>query len=98
MRTTISVLVAILIVLSSSANSNEPNRLPNVTSVLVEKAKRNMYLMAGRRIIKSYRIALGKNPVGPKQFEGDGKTPEGRYKKSTERVLSGTACVLPLTV
>jgi murein L,D-transpeptidase YafK len=79
MRTTISVLIAILMVSCSSANSNEPNRLPNVTSVLVEKAKRNMHLMAGGRIIRSYRIALGNNPVGPKQFEGDGRTPEGRY-------------------
>jgi murein L,D-transpeptidase YafK len=30
-------------------------------------------------LIKSYQIALGKNPTGPKQFEGDFRTPEGLY-------------------
>jgi murein L,D-transpeptidase YafK len=30
--------------------------------------------------IKIYRIALGRNPLGAKQEEGDMKTPEGIYK------------------
>ena len=30
--------------------------------------------------IKTYRIALGRNPLGAKQEEGDMKTPEGIYK------------------
>ncbi|MBK8353020.1 MAG: L,D-transpeptidase family protein [Saprospirales bacterium] len=29
--------------------------------------------------MKTYTIALGKTPIGKKQFEGDGKTPEGLY-------------------
>ena len=29
--------------------------------------------------IKTYRIALGRNPLGAKQEEGDMKTPEGIY-------------------
>ena len=29
--------------------------------------------------LKSYRIALGGQPIGPKQQEGDMKTPEGLY-------------------
>jgi murein L,D-transpeptidase YafK len=33
---------------------------------------------AGRRL-KEYRVALGFSPVGPKQHEGDGRTPEGKY-------------------
>ncbi|GAB6182501.1 L,D-transpeptidase family protein [Thermodesulfovibrio hydrogeniphilus] len=31
------------------------------------------------KILKAYRVALGKNPVGAKYAQGDGKTPEGRY-------------------
>src|SRR5437867_11892029 len=31
-------------------------------------------------MLKSYRVALGRNPVGAKQEEGDMKTPEGIYK------------------
>ena len=33
----------------------------------------------GKELIKTYNIRLGFNPVGHKQEEGDGKTPEGRY-------------------
>ena len=31
------------------------------------------------QVYRSYKIALGGNPVGHKQFEGDRKTPEGLY-------------------
>ena len=31
-------------------------------------------------MLKTYPIALGKQPVGHKHFEGDGKTPEGKYR------------------
>src|SRR5262249_25609436 len=30
-------------------------------------------------ILRSYRVALGREPVGHKLCEGDGRTPEGRY-------------------
>ena len=47
--------------------------------VVVEKGKRTLSLYRGDTLLKSYKIALGKNPVGPKQREGDGRTPEGNY-------------------
>lgn len=52
---------------------------PPVTEIQVHKSERKMYLISGNTIIKEYDVALGKNPVGQKQFEGDGKTPEGAY-------------------
>lgn len=52
---------------------------PEVTSIVVNKRQRHMYLMHHDRILKSYKIHLGFAPVGHKQFEGDGKTPEGSY-------------------
>lgn len=54
-------------------------RGPEVTEVQVHKADRKMYLISGNKVLKSYDIALGFAPVGHKQFEGDGKTPEGTY-------------------
>lgn len=36
-------------------------------------------LLKDGEIIKSYKVSLGKNPVGPKVQEGDQKTPEGSY-------------------
>lgn len=52
---------------------------PEVTQVQVHKADRKLYLISQDRVLKSYDIALGFAPMGHKQFEGDGKTPEGAY-------------------
>lgn len=45
----------------------------------VFKSKRKMKVYSGERLLKTYTISLGRNPVGHKQFEGDFKTPEGSY-------------------
>lgn len=47
--------------------------------IRVDKQARRMTLLRAGEPIKSYQIALGGNPVGPKQREGDSRTPEGRY-------------------
>ncbi len=47
--------------------------------VVVEKAKRSMHLMQNGRVLKSYRVALGGDPVGHKTQQGDQRTPEGVY-------------------
>ena len=52
---------------------------PQVTSIEVHKADRRMYLLHGSEVLKTYKVRLGGNPIGPKQFEGDQKTPEGAY-------------------
>jgi murein L,D-transpeptidase YafK len=54
-------------------------RGPEVTSIVVHKAERKMYLLHNNKVLQSYTVHLGGNPVGHKQFEGDGKTPEGTY-------------------
>jgi tetratricopeptide (TPR) repeat protein len=47
--------------------------------VLIEKRERRLTLFSKDKILKSYRIALGGNPNGPKERQGDNKTPEGVY-------------------
>jgi murein L,D-transpeptidase YafK len=47
--------------------------------VVVAKADRTLTLYRGTQVLRTYRIALGRNPVGPKEQEGDGRTPEGVY-------------------
>src|SRR5437588_372629 len=59
------------------------HRLPAGTTIdriVVEKSARKLSVFRDGRHVKAYRIALGRNPVGPKQEEGDMKTPEGIYK------------------
>lgn len=50
-----------------------------VIRIIIEKSKRTMTLLWQDRQVKIYRIALGRDPVGPKVMEGDNKTPEGLY-------------------
>jgi tetratricopeptide (TPR) repeat protein len=50
-----------------------------VSKILIEKGERRLTLMAKEKPLKSYRIALGGNPTGPKERQGDNKTPEGIY-------------------
>ncbi len=52
---------------------------PPVTQVVVKKGERKLYLISGKTVIKSYEIDLGRQPVGDKKYEGDGRTPEGLY-------------------
>jgi len=47
--------------------------------VLIEKKERRLTLLLKGEVIKTYKIALGGNPVGPKERQGDNKTPEGTY-------------------
>src|SRR5689334_24472277 len=50
-----------------------------VDRVVINKARREMLLLSGESVVRSYRVALGRDPVGHKEREGDGRTPEGRY-------------------
>jgi murein L,D-transpeptidase YafK len=47
--------------------------------IVILKSARTMTLLSGAKILKTYKVALGSVPVGPKQVEGDHKTPEGNY-------------------
>ncbi len=39
-----------------------------------------MLLLRDERVVRDYEVALGANPKGPKRRNGDGRTPEGRYR------------------
>ena len=47
--------------------------------ILIEKKERRLTLISKKKVIKTYKIALGGNPEGPKERQGDNKTPEGTY-------------------
>ncbi|MBZ5684547.1 MAG: L,D-transpeptidase family protein [Acidobacteriia bacterium] len=47
--------------------------------VVVLKKERTLQLLSGGRVIRSYKVALGGDPVGAKTRQGDHKTPEGIY-------------------
>ena len=53
---------------------------PRITGIVVNKGEREMFLLHNGQVIEDYKIDLGFAPIGDKEREGDGKTPEGRYR------------------
>jgi len=53
--------------------------LEKADRILVLKSRRKLELLRGGTVIKSYPIALGRHPKGPKRRRGDDRTPEGIY-------------------
>jgi murein L,D-transpeptidase YafK len=47
--------------------------------ILVDKSERKLMLLNEGEVVRTYPIALGRNPEGHKQVRGDGRTPEGLY-------------------
>ena len=54
-------------------------RTESADKILIEKKERRLMLISKGEVIKTYKIALGGDPIGPKEREGDSKTPEGTY-------------------
>ena len=80
-RTFIRTGTSVAAVSALTACSDTPGGYtgPPVTSIVVQKERRQMFLMNENNVLKRYDIDLGFSPVGHKQIEGDGKTPEGAY-------------------
>lgn len=51
----------------------------NADRLVVKKSARKLFLFAGDELLRSYEVALGRNPVGHKERRGDYRTPEGKY-------------------
>jgi murein L,D-transpeptidase YafK len=59
--------------------SDSTELLPQGDHIVVHKAERRLFLMQGSTVLRTYRVALGLNPVGQKERAGDSRTPEGKY-------------------
>ncbi|SMR82561.1 L,D-transpeptidase catalytic domain [Aliiroseovarius halocynthiae] len=80
MRTVVAIAAVLALFFTASCGDKvHQYDGPEVTRIVVNKGDRKMYLLHGTEVLKSYDVDLGFAPEGHKQFEGDGKTPEGRY-------------------
>lgn len=71
-------LRVVALLATSASAAAEP--LPLVDHIVVRKAERVMELYAEDRLVRRIAgIQLGGAPLGPKRFQGDKRTPEGRY-------------------
>lgn len=81
------ILVALLIFYYFYPDAPLPDK--PVTKLVVIKSKRTLEVYSGNVLLKTYSIALGKEPSGKKESEGDNKTPEGIYSINAKNAGSG---------
>ncbi|MBS4013615.1 MAG: L,D-transpeptidase family protein [Bacteroidetes bacterium] len=60
-----------------------------IDKLVVLKSKRQMLAYSEGQLVKTYKISLGKQPIGAKEFQGDKKTPEGLYFINDKNPHSG---------
>ena len=58
---------------------NNPPGNPDETLITIRKAARTLTLRTEDGVERTYKIALGNSPIGDKEREGDGRTPEGEF-------------------
>jgi murein L,D-transpeptidase YafK len=73
-------LPLVLVLLAGASAPAPPLIFPEVDHILIAKAARTMTLFGtDGSVTVIEHIQLGDAPIGPKQFEGDERTPEGRF-------------------
>lgn len=74
-----ATLLVILVGFFASPALAAPGSLGKADWILVLKSERKLLLLRHGVVLRSYPIALGPHPRGPKHANGDGRTPEGLY-------------------
>ena len=69
--------VAVCLPWSAAARAQEGIKADRI---IIDKSERLLTLLRGDEALGRYTVALGAAPKGPKQFEGDQRTPEGVYR------------------
>ncbi len=81
MRTLIIIFTLTILSVFHISDAFAQKIMPEIKNpkITVEKHKRNLKLYDGRKLVKTYKISIGAVPIGDKEIEGDGKTPEGEF-------------------
>lgn len=58
----------------------QQHRLETPVRIVIHKSSHTLELIQGDRVIKSYKVAIGRGGLDPKQQQGDHRTPEGTYR------------------
>ncbi len=78
-RRTVGIVLA-LVCACAAGSAATTSAFERADRVVVRKAERKLYLMRGQTVLRSFKVALGLSPQGPKLSEGDFRTPEGTYE------------------
>ena len=76
---------ATTLALSLLALAAAPQKAPShIDEIRIDKSDHTLELVVEGQVYKRYRVAIGPGGDGPKQWEGDMKTPVGRYRVIAE--------------
>jgi murein L,D-transpeptidase YafK len=81
-------LLAVLCVYYFYPEDKMPENIA-IDNIVVFKSKRKLMVYSKGKLIKTYNISLGTQPIGAKEYEGDKKTPEGIYFINDKNPHSG---------
>ena len=81
MGISLAIITSTSVIAAEGVSENKQAMLNNIVvdKVFVDKSARTLQLLSDDKVIKSYHIALGGNPIGHKQQQGDQRTPVGSY-------------------
>lgn len=83
------MLLLLLMVGCGPATVEGPRTAPHADFVSVDKSDRTLRLFAAGELLRTYRgLQFGGAPEGHKRFQGDERTPEGRYTIDTRNPAS----------
>lgn len=88
-RTFLVGIVVLALVMIEVSVHYAMGALPPVELIVVYKSQQIMQLLSGNEVVRSYKVALGRNPLGRKQKAGDCRTPEGCYVIDRHKKDSG---------
>lgn len=75
----IALLLAASSVVVTAATDNPVTPSQKADSILILKKDHVLELLADGKVLRTYKVALGRGGLAPKEREGDGCTPEGHY-------------------
>ena len=79
MSTRVFTALCVCLLAVAMAAQQVPHTVLHADRVVVLKKERTLELFSQGKVIKTYKVALGGDPSGPKTRQGDHKTPEGIY-------------------
>ncbi|HKF21760.1 MAG TPA: L,D-transpeptidase family protein [Candidatus Angelobacter sp.] len=77
-RLQIAAIVCALLWCAQDSIAKNPAAL-QADRIVIVKSARTLTLLRQGQVLKTYKVALGQEPVGPKTKRGDSRTPEGEY-------------------
>jgi murein L,D-transpeptidase YafK len=72
-------ILLLFVTFGCNSNSSAFSQDGHADQILVVKSQHSMTLLANGKVLKTYKVALGRGTGKAKQREGDHETPEGHY-------------------